>query len=203
MRIAVFASGGGSNFQAILDASRSGELQADVVLCVASRPEAGVISRAERNDIPVHVLGGSIQQELGNLIEVLAAHEVDFIALAGFMKMIPLDLIRAFPNRIVNIHPALLPAFGGKGMYGSHVHVAVIKSGVTESGASVHLVDEHYDTGPVVLQETVPVLKNDTPEALASRVLEIEHQLYPKALNLFAKGHVHVHGRTISIQRSR
>jgi phosphoribosylglycinamide formyltransferase-1 len=199
MRIAVFASGGGSNFQSIVDASRAHVLDAEVVLCVASKAGAGVIDRANQAKIPVYVIQGSVESDLPGIIQVLTAQRVDFIALAGFMKHIPSELIRLFPNRIVNIHPALLPDFGGPGMYGMHVHKAVIESGVPQSGATVHIVDENYDSGPIVLQESVPVLPGDAPETLAARVLEVEHVLYPKALQLFAEGRIELDGRDVIV----
>jgi len=194
MRIAIFASGGGSNFQSIVDASVTGNLDAQVVLCVASKDGIGVIDRAKKHNIPVFVLNGSVEDNLTKLLEVLAAHDVSFIALAGFMKKIPQELISEYPNRIANIHPALLPSFGGAGMYGMLVHRAVIAAGESHSGATVHLVDAEYDSGPIVLQESVPVLDSDSPESLAKRVLETEHHIYPKALQLFATGRIRIDG---------
>nr|WP_243665078.1 phosphoribosylglycinamide formyltransferase [Rhodothermus marinus] len=122
------------------------------------------------------------------MLEVLRAHDVELVALAGYLKKIPDNVVAAYRNRILNIHPSLLPAFGGPGMYGRRVHEAVLNYGVRWTGATVHLVDEEYDHGPIVLQEPVPVLPDDTPETLAARVLEVEHRLYPEALRLFAEG---------------
>ncbi len=200
MRIAIFASGGGSNFQAIADACRAGEIPASVVLCVASSAGAGVCDRAQTMNIPVFVVKGISDPETEELQAVLARHQVDFIALAGFMRKIPGSLVRAFENRMLNIHPALLPAFGGTGMYGSRVHEAVIAEGVSSSGATVHIVDEEYDTGPIVLQESITVLGTDTPASLAMRVLEVEHRLYPKAIDLFARKLIQIRGREVIIQ---
>ncbi|NQV72697.1 phosphoribosylglycinamide formyltransferase [bacterium] len=194
MRIAIFASGGGSNFQSIVDATVTGNLDAQVVLCVASKAGIGVIDRATRHKIPVFVLNGSVEDNLSELLHVLAAHRVSFIALAGFMKKIPQELISEYPNQIANIHPALLPSFGGAGMYGMHVHRAVLAAGESHSGATVHLVDAEYDSGPIILQESVPVLGSDSPESLAKRVLETEHHIYPKALQLFATGRIRIDG---------
>jgi phosphoribosylglycinamide formyltransferase-1 len=129
----------------------------------------------------------------------LAKHEVNFIALAGFMRKIPAGVVRQFHHRLVNIHPALLPSFGGKGMYGRRVHEAVLEFGCTVTGATVHFVDEEYDTGAPILQCCVPVLDDDTPETLATRVLEVEHQLYPEALQLFAEGRVRIERRRVKI----
>jgi phosphoribosylglycinamide formyltransferase-1 len=121
------------------------------------------------------------------------------VALAGYLKKIPSDIVRRYHHRMVNIHPALLPSFGGKGMYGRRVHEAVLESGVRWTGVTVHLVDEEYDTGPIILQEPVPVYPGDSVEELAARVLEIEHQLYPRALNLVAETRVRVEGRKVHI----
>lgn len=190
MKLAIFASGGGSNFQAIVDAVEAGVLRAEVVLCVCNRRKAGVLDRASAHDIPTFQISPDDFPDLNSytarLLKELEQYGVDHIALAGYMKMIPSGLVEKYRGRIVNIHPALLPKFGGKGMYGMHVHRAVLAAGESISGATVHIVDEDYDTGPIVLQLTVPVHPEDTPESLASRVLEAEHRLYPEALALFA-----------------
>ena len=205
MRLAIFASGGGSNFQAILDATRRGTLCADVVLCVTNSDRAGVIERATKHSIPVLRISPNDYLDAddysADLLSGLDASGVDFIALAGYMKMIPAEIVERFRGRIVNIHPALLPAFGGKGMYGMRVHEAVIASGEETSGASVHVVDEEYDTGPIVLQYSVPVLPDDTPGSLAARVLEVEHRLYPDALALFAEERIVLEGSVVRIKR--
>ena len=166
---------------------------------MASRPDAGVIERANRLSIPVHVLSGSQDDWLPQLLTQLSERNVDFIALAGFMKMIPSSLVAVFRHRIINIHPALLPDFGGKGMYGMNVHRAVIASGTKKTGATVHLVDEQYDTGPIVMQASVDVLPDDTAESLAARVLDVEHRLYPSALKSFAENRVNIDGSIVSI----
>ena len=200
MNIAVFASGGGSNFQALADACLSGQISGRIVLCVASRETAGVIQRAERLGIPVHVLRGPTEEWTPAVLSALRAANAEFIALAGFMRMVPPELIRTFPDRIVNIHPALLPDFGGHGMFGMHVHRAVVESGATHSGATVHLVDEGYDTGPIVAQESVDVRPSEKAEDLAARVLEVEHRLYPAVVAAFSEGRVHRSGHTITIE---
>lgn len=138
------------------------------------------------------VAAGSAE-EARMLMESLQASEINFIALAGYMRLVPHNVVAAFRNRISNIHPALLPSFGGKGMYGHHVHEAVLASGVKVSGASVHLVDEEYDRGPIVMQECVKVLDDDTVDSLAARVLEVEHRIYPLALQLLTTGRVRIH----------
>jgi phosphoribosylglycinamide formyltransferase-1 len=203
LRLAIFASGRGSNFQAILDAMTMQRLRAQVALCVSNRAEAGALQIARAAQIPAAMIEEKQFAEVADyaraLLEQLAKHDVNFIALAGFMRKIPVEVVRQFRHRIVNIHPALLPSFGGKGMYGHRVHEAVLAYGCKVSGATVHFVDEEYDSGGPILQRCVPVLDDDSPEMLASRVLEIEHQIYPEALQLFAEERVHVEGRRVRI----
>ena len=198
MNIAVFASGRGSNFNAILHAIHEGTLPARVVLLISNKSDAGALEYARANGIPaVHLSTQQFPSEdayVDRLLALLREHGADFIALAGYLKKIPARVIVQFRNRIVNIHPALLPKFGGPGMYGIHVHKAVLAAGETTTGATVHVVDEEYDRGAIVLQRTVNVLPDDTPETLAARVLTIEHQLYPEALKAFAEGRVEING---------
>ncbi len=185
MRLAVFASGSGSNLQAILD---SGAF--NVVLCLSNTDRAGALARAQTHGVESVVLNpdGFAEESAytAALLGLLRKHAVDTIALAGYLRKIPAPVVAAYRHRIVNIHPALLPAFGGKGLYGRRVHEAVLRAGMRQSGATVHYVDEEYDTGGIILQEAVPVYPEDTPETLARRVLELEHRLYPKALRLVA-----------------
>lgn len=196
LQLGVFASGRGSNFEAILDAIREGSLDADVRLLLTNNPEAGALSIAQEFNIPTAVISKpefeSRDEFIQMMLSALDEHGVEFIALAGYMKKIPPEVINAYRNRVVNIHPALLPSFGGKGMYGHHVHDAVIVKGCKVTGVTVHIVDEVYDRGPIVMQRCVPVEEGDTPESLASRVLKIEHKLYAEALQLFAEGRVEV-----------
>jgi len=203
LRLAIFASGRGSNFQAILAAIATQRLQAQVVLCVSNRDDAGALQIARAAKIPVAVIDekqfASSSEYARALLAALAKHEVNFIALAGFMRKVPVEVVRQFRQRIVNIHPALLPGFGGKGLYGRRVHEAVLEYGCKISGATVHFVDEEYDTGPPILQRCVAVLEHDTPETLAARVLEIEHQIYPEALQLFVDNQIRAEGRKISV----
>ena len=203
MKLAVFASGGGSNLQAILDAVENGALRAEVALVVADRETAGALDGAARHGVPSAVLRPADFAEpeafCRALLAVLAEHGVTFIALAGYLRKVPDAVVRAFRHRILNVHPALLPAFGGPGFYGRRVHASALAHGVRWSGATVHLVDEGYDTGPIVLQEPVRVEPDDTPETLAARVLAVEHRLYPEALRLFAEGRVRVEGRRVHI----
>ena len=179
IRLAVFVSGGGSNLQALIDHFRSSDVL-QIAVVISNRDDAGGLERARKEGIPAVVANGD------EIIAVLDEHRVDLIALAGYLKLIPVEVIRRYDGRILNIHPALLPAFGGKGMYGHHVHEAVIASGATESGATVHWVTEEYDRGAIIAQRKVPVLPNDTPDALAARVLDVEHQLYPEVVESIA-----------------
>lgn len=186
INLAIFLSGKGSNFASILKAISDGRLDARIVVVISNNSEAGGLSIASGNGIPTEVLergNFASGEEFGaTMLKVLKSYNCDFIALAGYMRKIPPTVIRAFPKRIVNIHPALLPKFGGKGMYGHYVHEAVIAAGETESGATVHFVDEIYDNGDIIGQKRIPITSDDTPESLATRVLEVEHQLYPEIL---------------------
>jgi len=185
-RIAVLASGGGTNLQALLDHfNASASAIARVELLVASRPGIAALDRAARAAVPALVLSG---REMGperfvrELLDELEAAAIDLIVLAGYLQMIPAELVERYRGRIINIHPALLPAFGGHGMYGLRVHQAVIEAGVRISGATVHLIDERYDEGKILAQWPVPVLPDDTPESLAARILRVEHVLLPRAI---------------------
>lgn len=206
LHLAVFASGDGTNVQAILDAIAKGDLPAEVVLCVTNNPSAGVLHRAQRHNVPAAILDPNDFADeaayVDELIATLEKYGVDFIALAGYMRKIPAAVVAAFRGRMLNIHPALLPAFGGKGLYGRRVHQAVLDYGAQWTGVTVHLVDEAYDTGPVVLQQPVPVQPGDTAETLAARVLAVEHRLYPEALRLFGEGRVSIEGRNVTIRES-
>ncbi|MBA3257912.1 MAG: phosphoribosylglycinamide formyltransferase [Gemmatimonadales bacterium] len=176
MRIAVAVSGRGSNLEALLRTLGPGA-PARVVLVLSNRPDAGALARAAEHGVPATVLADA--GDPGEWLEWLERHRVDLVVLAGYLKLVPAAVVAKYRDRIVNIHPALLPAFGGPGMYGRRVHQAVLASGAPESGATVHLVDEHYDRGAVLAQARVPVLPGDTPEGLAARVLAAEHRLLP------------------------
>lgn len=175
MRLAVAISGRGSNLAALLAALPAGA-PAEVALVLSNRAAAG-IDLARQRGIPTLVLADPADGH--EWLEALAAHRIDLIVLAGYLKLVPPAVVARFRGRMINIHPALLPGFGGPGMYGHRVHEAVIASGQRTSGATVHLVDEAYDRGAVLAQERVPVLPNDTPDSLAARVLEVEHRLLP------------------------
>lgn len=176
---------------------------ASVALCISNKPDAGALMRASHAQVPSVVINPSAFAEeaayVTALTKLLAAHEVNFIVLAGYMRKIPAAIVQMFAGRMLNIHPSLLPAFGGRGMYGRRVHEAVIAAGVTESGATVHLVDEEFDTGPIVLQESVTVRPDDTAQTLAARVLEVEHRIYPAALQLFAENRIQLDGHQVCI----
>jgi len=185
-RIAVFCSGNGSNFKALFEAIRNKQLPAEIVLCISNRSQCGAMEFAQQNGIStLHITEkqfASFDEFAETMVERLKEHQIDIILLAGYMRKVPDAVVAAFPDRMLNIHPALLPKFGGEGMYGIHVHTAVLEAGETETGATVHFVNEEYDKGEILLQRTVPVLPDDTPETLAARVLECEHRLYPDAL---------------------
>ncbi len=191
-RIAVFISGGGSNLQALIDAAKSGILDAAIVFVVSSLGKAYGLKRAENESIDSFVYKPrdyeTPEAAAADLLDRLNQHGVDYIALAGYLKLLPANVVKAYRGCIVNIHPALLPKYGGKGMYGHHVHEAVLNSGDTESGLTIHLVDEVYDHGNVLHQITVPVEPGDTPGSLAARILEQEHKWYPRVLNKLIQG---------------
>ena len=200
MNIAVFASGRGSNFQAILSAIQGGRLPASISLVVSNNSSAGALEIARAHGIPaVHRSLRQFPQAEAfddDLLALLDRHRVDLIALAGYMKQLSPRLVAAYHNRIVNVHPALLPAFGGPGMYGMHVHEAVIRSGAKVSGVTVHLVDDQYDHGMILAQETVRVDAEETPESLAAKVLILEHEVYPRVLAAFAENRVRFAGQS-------
>ncbi len=193
LRLAVFASGGGSNLQALIDRfnqppNRTSLLR--VALVISDRQEAGALARARAAGIEaMHIQVGGRPADLSTreMLAALDSADIDLIALAGYLRLVPSAVIKRYPDRIVNIHPALLPQFGGKGMYGLNVHRAVIDAGARVSGATVHFVDENYDEGRIIAQQEVPVLPGDTPETLAARVLQAEHQLFPDALEQVAR----------------
>jgi formyltetrahydrofolate-dependent phosphoribosylglycinamide formyltransferase len=188
LRLAVLASGGGSNLQALLDRFPPGAASpVEVALVVGSRPGIGALARAHAAEIPHAVLGGG-DGEAERLLELLDAHAVALVVLAGYLRLVPAEVVRRWSGRMINVHPALLPAFGGTGMYGEHVHQAVIRAGVCVSGATVHQVDEVYDRGVILAQWPVPVLPGDTAERLAARVLAVEHRLLPAVVGALASG---------------
>ncbi len=176
MRVAVLASGGGTNLQALLDTC-TGSAPAQVVVVISNKAAAGALDRARRAAVPAVVLAD--HRNASELLGVLAAHQAELVVLAGYLKLVPPAVVDAYRDRMINIHPALLPSFGGEGMYGRRVHEAVLASGASLSGPTVHIVTAEYDRGPIVAQWPVPVHADDTPETLAARVLAVEHQLLP------------------------
>ncbi|HUQ41198.1 MAG TPA: phosphoribosylglycinamide formyltransferase [Candidatus Limnocylindrales bacterium] len=189
-RIAVLASGGGSNLQAILDYhERLGDPRAgDVVLVVSDREESGALERAERRGIANVVHATSKKPDAVPLNELLDQHSVDMVVLAGYLRLVPVDIVAKYRGRLINIHPALLPAFGGAGMYGLRVHRAVIEAGVRVTGVTVHFVDDAYDRGRIIAQWPVPVFDSDDPGTLAARVLRVEHLVYPRVIHAVVSG---------------
>lgn len=190
-RLALFCSGNGSNFRALHRAIAEKPLDAKIVLCVSNRSMCGAMEFARSNGIEaVHLSEKQFADYRGfseALLDTLRKHRIEIIMLAGYMRKIPDAVVSAYSGRILNIHPSLLPKYGGQGMYGIHVHTAVLAAGEKESGATVHMVNEEYDKGRIVLQERVPVLPGDTPELLAERVLACEHRIYPAALELLLR----------------
>jgi formyltetrahydrofolate-dependent phosphoribosylglycinamide formyltransferase len=203
LRIAFFVSGNGTLFETIATRCHSGELRAEPVLLISSNPEAPALERARRLEVPARVLQRreyETEDEFARaLLLELEKRGANFVCLAGYLKLVPPSVAQAFRHRMLNIHPALLPAFCGKGLYGRRVHEAVIEYGARISGATVHLVDEQYDHGPIVLQRAVFVSEDDTAETLERRVHAIEHDLYTEAVRLFAEGRVVVNGRCVTI----
>ena len=188
-RVAVLASGGGSNLQAILDhQSRLGEAAvARVVLVGSDQPDAGALKRAR--DAGITALHLDRTARTSGLSAILAEHRIEMIVLAGYLRLVPSDVVAHYRGRILNIHPALLPQFGGPGMYGHHVHEAVLASGARLTGPTVHFVDERFDEGPIIFHvPVVSVKQDDTPESLAKRVLYVEHELYPGIIEWVASG---------------
>jgi len=204
IRIAILVSGHGrgSNMAAIIDACQRGEIDGQVVLVIGTRREAPALQRATEKGVSTEVVSPSKlgeEEYARRLLQTLGDAQVDLVCLAGFMRLLPPPVVHAYAGRVMNIHPALLPLFGGKGMYGEHVHRAVLESGMKVSGCTVHFVDESYDTGPIILQRCVPVEEEDTWETLAARVLAQEHQAYVQAVQLFAQGRLRIEGKRVRI----
>ncbi|UFH54841.1 phosphoribosylglycinamide formyltransferase [Spirosoma sp. KNUC1025] len=178
-RIAIFASGSGSNAEKIADYFAN-KADVEISLIVSNNPKAGVIDRARRLHIPVLLFDRTTFYDTKRITQLLLNQHIDLIVLAGFMWLMPSNLVRAFPNKIMNIHPALLPKFGGKGMYGHFVHEAVVAAGETESGITIHYVNERYDEGQIIFQAHVSIVPSDTPDDVAHKVQVLEHLHYPR-----------------------
>ena len=205
INIAVMVSGHGrgSNMQAIIDACREGRINGKVVVVIGTKADAPAMERARSQGVPAVEVSpknfSSDAEYASRLLEVLAEYKVDLVCLAGYMRILPSEVVSAYRWRVMNIHPALIPMFCGKGMYGERVHQAALDYGVKVSGCTVHFVDEEYDTGPIIIQKCVPVEEGDTSETLAARVLAQEHKAYPEAIQLFAEGRLRVEGRVVRI----
>lgn len=204
-RIAVLVSGGGTNLQALIDAQRRGEIiNGEIAAVIASKPGAYALERARRAGIPGHVVARrdypSSQAMTIALVDKLKSLDIDLVVLAGFMVILTGEMVQAYPNAILNVHPALIPSFCGEGYYGLHVHEKALEYGVKVSGATVHFVSEECDGGPIVLQKAVAVEENDTPETLQRRIMEqAEWVILPRAVSLFCQGRLKVEGRTVRI----
>jgi phosphoribosylglycinamide formyltransferase-1 len=194
-KIAIFASGKGSNAGKIIEGplptspNGGGEKKTsyEVGLIVSNKPDAGVLKIAEKNNIPTLIIDKEKFFRGNGYVDELKEMKIDLIVLAGFLWKIPLSLINAFRNRIINIHPALLPKYGGKGLYGNYVHEAVLSNKENESGITIHYVDEIYDHGDIIFQTHCPVMETDTPESLAQRIHELEHKYYPLVIEELAR----------------
>jgi len=198
IRIGVLASGGGTNLQSIIDACERGEIDGDVAVVISNMPDAFAIERARKHRIDAYCFphaGVTREQHEADLIECLEQHQVNLVCLAGYLRMLTPVFINKYAGRLMNTHPALLPAFGGKGMHGLKVHQAVLDYGCKVSGCTIHFVTLEVDGGPIILQKSVPVQEGDTAEALQERVLKEEHKLYPRAIQLFATGKLKLDGR--------
>lgn len=204
-RIAVLVSGGGTNLQALIDAQGRGEIvNGEIAAVISSSPQAFALERAAKAGIPGYVVDRSNYDSnramTCALVEQLQALHIDLVVLAGFMTILTEELVRAYPNAMLNIHPALIPSFAGPGCYGLHVHEKALAYGVKLSGATVHFVSETCDGGPIVLQKAVDVLPDDTPETLQRRIMEqCEWKLLPQAVSLFCQDRLRVEGRTVRI----
>ena len=201
-KIVVFASGGGTDFQSVIDANEASKF-CEIAYLVASKPNIGAIERAKKHGIKTLVYdkekGESMADFYARLTELFQMEQVDYLLLAGWLKIIPESFILSFADKIINIHPSLLPSFGGKGYYGLKVHEAVLAYGAKVSGATVHFVEAEVDGGAIIAQECVRVENDDTPETLQQRVLAVEHVLLPTTMRLLCEGKVQKEGRLVKV----
>ncbi|MGC9059957.1 MAG: phosphoribosylglycinamide formyltransferase [Thermoplasmata archaeon] len=204
LKLGVLASGRGTDFQSIIDAERQNFFDAKIVVLISNNPDAYALERAKQNGIPAHVIshkGKTREIHEKEITEVLEKYGVELVVLAGYTRTFTSFFVNRWRNRIINIHPALLPLFGGKGFYGLKVHEAVLSSGMKVSGCTVHFVTEEIDGGPIIIQKCVEVREDDTPETLAERVLEKEHEILPLAIKLIAEGKAKIiDGRRVKIE---
>lgn len=204
VRLAVLISGGGTTLQNLIDRISDRRLPAKIAVVISSRADAGGLERARHAGIPVAVVPRKEFSDLDRFNDALHAelerHAFDLIILSGFLS--PFQLRGRYAGRVLNVHPALIPAFCGKGFYGDKVHRAVLEAGVKVSGCTIHFADDQYDNGPIILQRAVPVLDDDTPETLAARVHQLENELYPEAIRLWAEGRLEIIGRRVRTRKS-
>ncbi|BAF60723.1 MAG: phosphoribosylglycinamide formyltransferase [Pelotomaculum sp.] len=202
LRLGVMASGRGSNLQAIMDAAAAGRIDAEVAVVISDKEDAFALERARKAGIPAEFVDpgkfNSKEDYEKVLVDILNRYEVGLVCLAGYMRIVGRVMLEAFPNRIMNIHPALLPSFPGL-----HGQRQAWEYGVKISGCTVHFVDEGIDTGPIIIQAAVPVLEGDDVDTLAARILEQEHRIYPQAIQLFASGRLQINGRKVSIKEEQ
>lgn len=194
LNIGVLVSGGGTNLQAIIDETLAGNINGKVKVVISNKENAYGLERARQNNI-----NAIFETNEDRIIEVLKEHNIDLVVLAGYLKIISPKFVNEFRNKMINIHPSLIPSFCGKGYYGQKVHQGVIDYGAKVTGATVHFVDEGADTGPIIMQETVVVKDNDDASSLAKRVLEIEHKILKKSISLFCENKLSIQGRRVFI----
>ena len=203
VRIAVLCSGGGTNLQALIDAQEAGQIDGKIVLVLSNASKAYALERARKHGIEAKFISkkqaGSDEAFNDAILAELRRVGAELVVLAGYLPIVGEQIVRAYEHRIINIHPALIPAFCGPGMYGHHVHEAVLAYGAKISGATTHFVDEQVDHGGVIMQASVPVLEDDTPDTLAARVLTVEHRILPESVSLFCAGKLGVDGRRVHV----
>lgn len=206
LKLAVLVSGGGTNLQALIDQMEQGRLPGvSIEVVISSKKEAYALKRAMAHNIPYAVIEKKdyINQEEFEeaFYNLLSAYQIDLIVLAGFLLILPERIVKHYKNRIINVHPSLIPSFCGKGFYGLRVHEAALARGVKVTGATVHFVDEGTDTGPIILQKAVPVMDEDTPQSLQKRVMEqAEWEILPEAVRLYSQGRIKVEGNKVIIE---
>ena len=203
VRIAVLCSGGGTNLQALIDAQEAGQIDGEIVLVLSNASKAYALERARKHGIEAKFISkkqaGSDEAFIDAILAELRRVGAELVVLAGYLPIVGAQVVRAYEHRIINIHPALIPSFCGPGMYGHHVHEAVLAYGAKISGATTHFVDEQVDHGGVIMQASVPVLEDDTPDTLAARVLTVEHRILPESVSLFCAGKLGVDGRRVHV----
>ena len=202
-KIVVFASGTGSNFRKIKEFIDNKIIKGSIVLLISNNPKCGAVEFSKLNNIDYKIINDFRYKNEENKNHeyelVLNHHKTDLILLAGFMKKIPNNIIRLYKNKIMNIHPSMLPKYGGSGFYGMKVHREIIKNKENNTGATVHFVNEHYDKGPIIIQKKIKVQNSDTPKSLASRVLKVEHEIYPKAVKAFCSNKITIEDNQVKI----